>query len=79
MNEATLKISEGMQDLAGALDDVIEEIAGERVAFALIIFTEGRASYISSAKREEVRQQMLDLIKFWDEGMPDIPAHEYKG
>lgn len=79
MNEATLRLSEGLQDLAGALDDVIEEIAGERIGFCLVVFTEGRASYISSVTREDAKEQLKHLLELWDRGMEDIPAHEYKG
>ncbi len=78
MNDATIKLSESLQDIAGALDDVITEVAGERIGFALIVFTEGRASYISSIKRDDAKEQIKHLLELWDAGMEDVPAHEYK-
>jgi hypothetical protein len=79
MKESTIKLSAALQDIAGALDEVIEETAGERIGFCLIVFTEERASYISSVDRKIVTEQLKYLLELWEGGMPDVPAHEYKG
>jgi hypothetical protein len=79
MNEATLKLSRDMQSIAGALDQVIADVAGERIGFTLIVFTEGRASYISTISREESVREIRKLLDLWDQGMPDVPAHDVKG
>lgn len=75
----TLNLSRNLQDIARNLDAAIELAAGERVAFTLIVFTEGRASYISSAAREESAREIKHLLDIWEQGMPDVPAHEYAG
>lgn len=71
------KVSEEMQSLARKLDQMIEEVAGEPVAFTLLIFTEPRASYISSAPREQSVQEIKHLLSLWEQGMPDVPAHKF--
>jgi hypothetical protein len=73
----TLKLSHDLRDIASKLDKMIETSAGERVAFTLLVFTEGRASYISSASREDSVREINYLLELWDAGMPDIPAHDY--
>ena len=50
--------------------------AGERVAFTLMVFTEGRASYISTAPREFSVAEIKNLLTLWGHDMPDVPAHE---
>jgi hypothetical protein len=64
-----------MQDIARLLDSAIEQVAGERIAFTLMIFTEGRASYISTAKRDDSVREIKTLLSHWEQGMPDVPAH----
>ena len=75
MKKSTVEVSRNLQALAQGLDEVIEGIAGERVGFTLIVFTEGRASYISTVKREDSVREIKNLLHCWDEGLPDIPAH----
>ncbi len=79
MNEATIKLSQNMQGIAQGLDDVIRDIAREQIGFALVVFTEGRASCVSNCDRAEIVQQLKDLLDIWDQGMPDIPAHKLSG
>lgn len=73
---ATIKLSQSLQEIAALLDKRIEAAAGERIAFTLIVFTDGRASYISTCSRADSVQGMRELLKLWDQGMPDIKAHE---
>lgn len=77
MKAATLEISKALQGLARDLDKRIESLAGERIAFTLLVFTEGRASYISTAVREDSVREIKRLLGIWEQGMPDVPAHEY--
>lgn len=79
MNDATIKVSHAMRPLAEGIDGALLQVAGERVGFTLIVYTEGRASYISNVTREESIREMKKLISLWEQEMPDIPAHEYKG
>lgn len=79
MNASTIKVSQALNDVAHGLDVLLEDIAGERVAFTLLVFTEGRASYVSTANREESVQQIKHLLELWEKGMPDVPAHGVAG
>lgn len=79
MNDATRNVSESMQALAAGIDKAIEVIAGERIAFTLLVYTEGRASYVSSCSREDAAREMRRLLELWDAGMPDVPNHEIQG
>jgi hypothetical protein len=40
------------------------------------VFTEQRASYISTVKREDSVREIKALLDDWANGLPDIPAHE---
>lgn len=75
MNPASIKLSKGLRQIAKDLDEQIEKTAGERIGFSLIVFTEGRASYMSNCAREDSVREMRHLLDLWDQGMPDIPAH----
>ena len=79
MNEGTLRLSKALPDIAAELDQRIEDLAGERRAFTLLVFTEGRASYISSCERQESVREMKKLLELWEQGMPDVKAHEVQG
>jgi len=73
---ATIKLSKNLKKIAKCLDGKILKIAGKRIAFTLIIFTDNRVSYISTCSRKESIREMETLLKLWREGMPDIKAHE---
>ena len=72
-----LQLSRDLRGIAADLSKRIEKSAGEPVAFTLLVFTEGRASYISSASREDSVREIKHLLDLWGHDMPDIPAHEY--
>lgn len=76
MKESTIAISVNFQGIMEGLSNVLEEVAGEPTGFALLVFTEGRASYGSNCQREEVVKELKKLIDFWENGMPDLKAHE---
>lgn len=73
---AVVRVSEQLKDIAQRLDADLTQAAGERVAFALVVYTGNRASYISTASRDESREALRHLLAHWDAGMPDVPAHE---
>lgn len=79
MKRSTVRVSEELQRIAQRLDKDIEAAAGERIAFTLLVFTEGRASYVSTAPREDSVREIKNLLDVWERGMPDVPAHDYKG
>ena len=77
MSEASVKVSEELQELAKKLDRKLEEIAGQRVGFSLFVWTDGMANYVSnSTDRREIRAALGTVMAHWANGMPDIPAHE---
>ena len=76
MSNSTIELSKNLKKIAKDLDDAIEDAAGERVGFTLIVYTEDRASYVSTINREDSIREMKNLIEFWGKEMPDILAHE---
>ncbi len=77
MSKAAIRVSKGLKEIARELGDHIEEIAGEPVSFSLFVWTEDRCNYISNSKnRTEIKTALKSVINGWDNGMPDIPAHE---
>lgn len=74
--EATIRLSKELRAIAGRLEADINKAAGERTAFALVVFTPGRASYISNGPRDQVVNELEGLLEFWRAGGPDIPAHK---
>ena len=80
MNAATLALSRELQGIAKNLSAAIDGAAGTHLAFTLIVYTEGRASYISNvADRQDSIREMRRLLDIWEHGMPDIPAHNVAG
>jgi hypothetical protein len=77
MTAATLALSHDLQGIARDLDKAITNSAGERFAFALLVFTPGRASYVSTASREDSVRELKRLLACWEADMPDVPAHDY--
>lgn len=76
MKDSTIKVSVAMPAIAEALENIIESIAGERVGFTLLVFTEERASYISNVPRADSVREIKGLLADWEAGAPDIPAHK---
>lgn len=77
MDGAMRKVSKAAQDICARLDAELEEIAGEKVAFSLFIWTGGRCTYVSTAPdRREIINVLEQMIAKWKAGMPDIPAHD---
>ena len=65
--------------IATALDREITTISGERQPFALLIWTDGRANYVSNTNdRTAMKASIAALIRGWDDvppaAAPDAPA-----
>lgn len=69
------KVSRELQAIAQGLDGAIEHVAGRRVAWTLVIYTDGQANYISSASREDSVRELRKLLEIWESGEPDVPVH----
>lgn len=72
---ASLKLSLRLQDIAQSLDDVLLDVAGERINFVLVLTADGVAQYISNASRKDGRELIESLLAWWNAGRADIPAH----
>ncbi len=77
MKASTIALSKELAAIARGLDRVIADAAGERIAFTLVVFTEGRASYVSTASREDSVREIKTLLAHLEAGMPDVPPHQY--
>jgi len=72
-------VSEQLRDIADELDKRLLDVAGQSMNFSLLIFQaeEGsRMNYISNCERDSVLQALKSLVHGWEQGMPDIKAHE---
>ena len=76
MNETTRVLSLQLSEVADNLRADIKEKTGEDLAFTLMIFTEGRAQYISTTDRATSIEQIENMLDYWKRDLPDVPAHE---
>lgn len=72
---ASLNLSLRMQDIAQSLADVLADVAGEPVAFVLVLNADSTAQYVSNCKREDGTEMIKSLLARWEAGRADIPAH----
>ena len=64
-----------MQDIAQSLADVLADVAGEPIAFVLVLSADDTAQYVSNASREDGKAMIESLLARWEAGRADIPAH----
>jgi hypothetical protein len=81
--DAQAKLSLHLADIGRGLSEVLDEQAGERVLFALVIFgdgTDGRGQYVSNALREDVVKALQELLDHWKahDGKDDGPYHLFR-
>ena len=76
MNQDMFIISKALKPLASGIDESITDLVGHHVGFCLVVFTDGRAQYVSNCDRKEVADALRELPTGWEQGMPDIKAHE---
>ncbi len=69
------EVSKHLKTIAGEIDKRLTGLVGHKVAFSLFVWTDGRSNYISTASRSEVAQVLVQHLKGWAAGMPDIAAH----
>jgi hypothetical protein len=75
VSDAT-EVSRHLQTIAQELDKRLIDLVGHRVNFSLFVWTQGRSNYISTAARSDVAAVLIEHLKGWAAGMPDVPAHE---
>lgn len=69
------RLSVRLQDVAQSLSEVLDEIAGEPIAFVLMLQADKTAQYISNCSRADGRELIESLLARWNAGRADIPAH----
>lgn len=72
---ASLNLSIRLQAIAQALEDTLNEAAGEPCAFVLVLQADGVAQYVSNADRKDGCELIESLLERWKAGRADIPAH----
>lgn len=81
VTEAQYRISLALQRITKDIDNQLNEIAGIRVGFALLVFNEepdSHTQYASNCVRANVAEAMRDFLKMHDKGAleNDKPTHE---
>lgn len=71
----SLRVSMALQDIAATLNTMLTDVAGEEVAFVLVVQADKVAQYVSNAKREDGSELLESLLARWKAGRADIPAH----
>lgn len=72
---ASARLSVRLQDIAQSLSDVLSDVVGEPVPFALVLQADKIAQYVSNCDRKDGRELIESLLERWDAGCADIPAH----
>ena len=72
---ASLNLSLRLQDIAQSLGEVLDEVAGEPIAFVLVLQADKAAQYISNCDRKDGRELIENLLARWKANRADIPAH----
>ncbi|MGI2181063.1 hypothetical protein ACRN9F_02240 [Shewanella oncorhynchi] len=79
MSNSDIKVSKNLQALAKMLDKELEKVAGQRMGFSLIVFSDnesGETNYVSNCARNESAKALSKVLKKWElSEMIDIPAH----
>ena len=72
-------VSKDLQEIFGKLLAEINESAGAEMSVSLCVFHTkpgSRINYISNMDRKDVAMCWKSMIRGWEQGMPDIPAHK---
>lgn len=75
MSGQAVSVSLRLQDIAGGLSDLLQDIAGEPIAFVLIVSVDKTAQYVSNASRKDGTELIESLLARWKTNRADIPAH----
>lgn len=79
--EQDVKVSANLQALAGGLNDVLAELAGEQYGFALFVFPLrklGHGSYVSNAEAADVAKTVREVLDRIEAGQPTPAVHTLK-
>lgn len=70
------KLSRELQNIARELDTKMAEIVGRRVAFTLVVYTDGVGNVITTTTREDTARELETVIRMMRSKEPLITAHE---
>jgi len=71
-----VKVSSSLQDIAGTIDRMLAEAAGERVGFQLLVWAGGEVSYVGTeTNHERAIKAFEELIAKWKANTVETPAH----
>lgn len=79
LSQADRNISKALQPIAESLDELLQEIGGQRMSFMLVVFQSednSRSNYVSNCTREDVVGAIKSLLEQWGDGLPDVASHE---
>jgi hypothetical protein len=72
---ASARLSLHLQEIAQSLAEVLADLAGEPVAFVLVLQADKAAQYVSNCDRKDGCELIESLLARWKAGRADIPAH----
>lgn len=75
MSAQAIRVSLALQQFAEAINEGFKEIAGEEIAFVLIVSVDKTAQYVSNASRADGTELIESLLARWKANRADIPAH----
>lgn len=73
------RVSEKLKVIMKRTQDHVNDVAGTPMALSLVVFSPNSEliNYISSAKRLDVVEAWIRLIKSWSSAGLDVPAHHF--
>lgn len=71
----SIRVSLALQPLADVISEALREVAGEEIAFVLLVSADKTAQYVSNASREDGTELIESLLARWKANRADIPAH----
>ena len=74
-DSVSVRLSLSLQEISKILDGMLEQAAGERISFVLILQADHIAQYVANCKREDGVKLIESLLDRWKSNRADIPAH----
>ncbi len=69
------RVSIALQELASGINEYFKVVAGEPLAFVLVVSVDKTAQYVSNADRKDGTELLAGLLERWKVNRADIPAH----
>lgn len=73
--DAAKAVSVSLQELAGIVQDFLQEKAGAPTAFVLVVAVDNTAQYVSNCSRKDGQELLEHQLAWWNAKRADIPAH----